>query len=247
MKRRIAIIFLFLPFVLLSQTNDTIKTKVSPQKTDTLRKGKFEIGISFSPDYTYRKLKSDAQSKDIADIRDTMETAKFGYTAGLNLAYHINKRFVIETGLLFSDKGEKTKKVSFTNVPSGQLPIYYTYKYHYLYLDVPLKVDYYILTGKFKFYATAGVSGNIFLTQKTTLIQGHDNGDSESTVSTNSSGFNRINFAVLAGIGLDYPISNKLKLQIEPVYRLSVTSIVDAPIKSYLYSAGVNFGLYFNL
>ncbi len=247
MKKNIILLLLFLPFVSLSQTNDTIKTKSNNAKTDTLRKGEFEIGILFSPDYDFRKLKSDASSQAITDIRDTMETAKFGFTAGLNLAYHINKRLVMETGLLFSDRGEKTKKVSFTNVPSGQLPIYFTYKYHYLYLDIPLKVDYYILTGKLKLYATAGASGNVFLMQKTTLLKGNDNGNTEKTSFASNSGFNRISVSILAGLGLDYSISNIIKLQIEPMYRRSLTSIVDAPVKSFLYSAGINFGLYYNL
>ena len=247
MKKNIILLLLFLPFVSISQTNDTLKTKSNYAKTDTLKKGKFEIGLSFSPDYDYRKLKSDASSQAITDIRDTMETAKFGFSAGLNLAYHINKRLLVETGLLFSDRGEKTKKVSFSNVPSGQLPIYYTYKYHYLYLDIPLKVDYYILTGKLKLFATAGVSGNIFLTQKTTLIQGHDNGNQERTISTNDSGFNRLSISMLAGLGLNYQITNNLKLQIEPIYRRSLTSIVNTHIKSYLCAAGINLGLYFNL
>ena len=241
MKNNFLFLLILLPYVLLSNTIDSTKS------VDSTKNRKWEIGFSFSPDYSYRTLKSDADNQSLKEMRDTLEIPKFGFTTGINVVYHFNDRIVLETGLLFSDKGEKTKKTSFENVPSSQLPIYYTYKYHYLYLDIPLKVDYYLLTGKLKLFVTAGVSGNIFINQKTTLLQGHDNGDIQKNTTTFNPGFNRFNLAMIAGLGINYKLSSRMNLKVEPVYRRSLTSIANTPIKSYLYSTGLNMGISFKL
>lgn len=233
MKKTIILILILLPVVLYCSTDSTKSKKIA-------------IGISFSPDYCFRTLKPDANSKWIADSRDTMEIPKIGYTTGINLEFKINKKISFFTGILFSDSGEKTKKNSLENVPTGQKPIKHSYNFHYYYLNIPIKTNYHILTGKFKLYLTAGISANVFLTQKTTSITIY--GNSESKINSKiDSGFSRINIAMLAGCGISYPINNKAVIMIEPVYRRSIISVINAPIKGYLYSAGLNIGLYYNL
>lgn len=211
------------------------------------------IGLTFSPDYCYRTLHPDASVKWIADNRNTLEIPKFGYTTGLNIAKSINKKITLETGLLYSDKGERTKKYSevwltSSGQPDPALPTAMTFIYHYIYLDIPIKANYYFLTQKAKFYLTAGISPNVFLSQKTTSILEYSDGhNTKKNSSGNSSGFSRINLTVIAGLGFSYDFTNKLYFKIEPTYRRSITSIIDAPIKGYLYSVGLNTGIYYNL
>ena len=235
MKKIGFVIILLLPLTLFCETTDS--SKVS----------KLEIGITYSPDYCYRKLKPDAGSKWIADIRDTIEIGKLGYTTGLNVVYNISKKISIGTGILFSDKGEKTKKTFLGNSLSGSLPINNKFIYHYLYIDIPVKANYTILNGKFKLFLTAGISTNIFLGQKTTSILYYGNRDSEKRKTNVSSDFSKINFAYIVGFGIDYPVTDKLNFKLEPLFRHSINSVIKAPIKSYLYSTGVNIGIYFKL
>ena len=176
-----------------------------------------------------------------------MEIAKFGYSTGFNLVYRIKNNFTIESGILFSDKGEKTKKYSLENSPSGNLPISNMDIHHYIYLDIPFKANYYVLTGKLKLFITAGVSANIFLTQKNTSVLGYSDRATEKQTSKINSGLSKINFSFIAGIGIDCPITKKINFKIQPVYRRSINSIIDAPIKSYLYSAGLNLGVFYKL
>ncbi len=227
-----------------SQTKDSLIAIKTIKITDTSKVHKWELGGSFSPEYSYRTLKADESGQTIKEIRDTLEVPKLGYTVGLNLLYHVNKRLAIETGILLSDKGEKTKKTSYSDVPAGQKIMYYTYKYNYYYLCVPIKANYSITTGKLSLYATAGIAANIFLTQKTRLITGHDSKDWERNTTQTKSGFNTVNFAMMAGLGLHYKLNDQINLKLEPIYTRSFTSVINAPVKSYLYSAGVNFGIY---
>jgi len=239
------LLFTFLtiiPLTTLCQNIDTIETK------------KLSIGLSFSPDYCYRILKPDASGKWIAESRDSLEIPKFGYTSGLNIALQINKRITLETGFLYSDKGEKTKTFSpnwMTSSgqpdPDPSLPTKITSFYHYIYLDFPIKANYYLLTQGVKFFLTAGISPNIFLKQRITSIYEYNDGHTSSKSSSENSGFAKINLAFTAGLGLDYDLTKKLNLKIEPTYRCSITTIIDAPIKGYLYSIGLNTGLYYKL
>jgi len=215
-------------------------------QTDTLKKKKIEIGISFSPDMAYRSLKPDAASRDIADYRDTLEIPKFGYTVGANVEFKLNRKFNIEAAVLFSDRGMRTKESALTTAVKDQEASMYSYNFHYYYLDVPIKADYFLVNKKLRFYITAGLSADFFLGQTTTLISDYNH----SRVRTNSKGdpgFSSVNMGFLAGLGIRYPVGKRTDLVAEPVYRRSITAINSAPIKGYLYSAGLTLGLYYNL
>jgi len=45
-----------------------------------LSKKRFSVGVSFSPDYTYRTLKSNVDNNGFIDMRNETETARFGFT-----------------------------------------------------------------------------------------------------------------------------------------------------------------------
>ena len=130
-------------------------------------------------------------------------------------------------------------------VPDPALPTNQVrFSHHYCYLDIPIKANYLILKGKINLIVTAGFSTNIYLYQRTKVsFVGSD----ETNSSSNSEDLSRLNVAVLLGGGIDYNINQRLKLRVEPIFRYSIMPIVDAPIKQYQYSIGVNFGLYYQL
>jgi len=219
------------------------------QITDNSAAG-IAIGFIFSPDYCYRTLKPDAIDKWIADNRDSMEIPKFGFTTGASLLYKVSEHFTFETGLQYSDKGEKTKWFSdfIYNTPDPSIPTRIKYIVHYYYLDIPVKVNYYLLTKRLKYFISGGVSANIFLGQTTTSIGEFSDGHTEERPSSHGlSAASTINIAIIAGMGIQYSLNEKLSLRIEPTYRRSLTAFVNAPIKGYLYSTGVNLALYYKL
>lgn len=187
-------------------------------------------------------------SNFIVNYRDSTEIPKLGYTAGLNIALTINKHISLETGFLYSDKGEKTKKNDLIwGQPDPGLPTKNTFIYHYIYLDIPIKVNYFILRKRIKFHYSAGISPSIFLTDKTTSILEYNDGHTTEKTTANSFAYSKINLVFITGFGMSYDLAKKLYFKIEPIYRRSLTSIIDAPIKGYLYSFGINSGLYYKL
>ncbi len=224
MKIIIILTSFLLSAVLYSQTSDSLKTK------------RHSISFTYSPDYCFRKIASNASSEWVKIGLDTLEVGKFGYTAGINYTFALNKRLGISTGLLLSNKGEKTKK-TYSSTPS-----IFNYNNHYYYIDIPLTARYNLINRSFKLYAFGGISSNIFLVEKTTQVTGYTNDD--ATISYyNKQNFSNVNFAILAGFGLQYSITKKWDLKIEPIYRRSITAIANTPVKKYLYSIGINIGL----
>jgi Outer membrane protein beta-barrel domain len=237
-------------FLLLTLT--IIPLTLCCQNADTTKPGRISIGISFSPDYCYRFLNSRGLNSWVADSRDTSEIPKFGYTVGVNVAWRINNRICIEAGLLYSDQSYQTKNCTLFDLntsgkPDTLFPAISKSTYHYIYLDIPVKVNYYLLIKRAKLYITGGISLNIFLAQKSTLKIDFKDDQTKTYNSTITSGLTKINLAAIAGFGFSYDVTKRIYFKIEPVFRCSITPIVQAPLREYLYSIGLNTGLYYRL
>ncbi len=217
------------------------------QETSTQVNSGIFIGLTFSPDYSYRWLQAGSDIGFIKNYRDSTEIPKIGFTTGFIFLYK-KKRLTFEGGMKFSDKGEKTKNVELYNnnedpaLPSNTIKT----TYHLYYLDFPVKFNYIFFTNnKINAFISAGMSFNLFLYERDIIkFIGTDQ-------SGTSKGFgdelSKINFACQAGAGIDYDINKLFNLRFEPVFRSSIIPIADAPIKQYQYSIGVNFGLLYKL
>lgn len=207
------------------------------QDTDSLKQKKHYLGFSLSPDFCFRKIKSNSENKWIKDNVDSLEVGKLGYTLGFTYQYVLNKKIDLVSGLLFSNKGEKTKK-QYTSKPSQ-----FNYNTQFYYLDIPVLFKYNFFNKKVKFFASAGVSCNIFLTRRTTQITGYTNDDKKVNYYSKT-GISPVNIALIGSIGLECPLTKKWNFKLEPIYRRSMSSIANTPIKKYLYSFGLNFGFF---
>lgn len=214
------------------------------QASDTTKTRK-ALGFSFSPDYCYRILQS-SSNPTLVNQRNSMEIPGFGFTSGLNMSVNLNKRLSLEVGFLFASKGEKTEKYYLIyTTPEPSAPLNISYIRHYIYLDMPLRVNYQIKRGKLGFFVFAGLSPNLYMTEKCVMLKEYSDGHIQRDKSTQREGFSRINLALTAGAGLNYIINSKLYLKIAPTFRRSITSVIDAPVKGYFYSAGIDTGIYF--
>ena len=219
------------------------------QKSDTIKGKRFSIGLSYSPDYCYRFLAStNESSKGVIESRNKLETPIFGYTTGINFAYRFNRRFTLEFGAMFSKHGENMDFMDLTySAPNPDAPIKAKAYYRYYYVEIPIKVDFDILTKRAKLYASVGISPKIFLVAKQILFAEYSDGTIKKHTSGEVYNFTRLNLAALAGIGFSYDFTKRFYIRVEPTFRCSIISIIQAPVKGYLYSVGLNTGLYFKL
>lgn len=227
------------------------------QSTDKNKDKKFHIGIKFSPDYSYRYLSSNSEvnmGNSIIDWRNEYETARMGSTSGVVAKYLLSKRIGLESGLQFSDTGYRSKyfKDDYEQ-PGGinpsddpAIPEKMTTNYHYYYLGIPIKLNYYLIRKKVHIFVTTGVSTDFFLdANKKSELEFEDRVEVQ-TYRYEENNFNNVSFIGLVGLGMEYKISQRFQLQFEPVIRYSFTPLDNTPLKEYLYSFGTNLTLFYH-
>jgi hypothetical protein len=229
----------FLLLVLLS-TQQLFAQKFGP---------KTKIGFVFSADACYRSLNSStANGNTIIGLRNGIEIPRMGFTTGLSYVYGFG-HFAVETGAQYSSKGQQTNfsKLNFTE-PEQDVPQEAKLIYKYNYLDVPLKLLYNFNISKINFFVSSGASANIFLQDKVVAIKKYADGSEKRSSESTSYNYSPVNIAAIASFGVELPLlKDKVRLRVEPIYRQSVTTIIDAPVKGYLYSTGINAGIYVGL
>ena len=212
---------------------------------------KISIGYSFSPDYSFRALKNgDGNSSTdlVIKSRDDIEKAKFGYTTGLNVSFHFSDLLSFETGVQYSNKGYKTKEQDLTYFPPNpSLPNKATTNYSYQYIGIPLKAKFIFGKSKARFISSAGFMTNFLINVKQASNYKYPDGKTEKKNQSSTSGFNKIDISPMASIGIDYKLTDKIHLSVEPTFRFGLSKTKDAPLKEKLWNAGLALGISYSL
>ncbi len=222
-----------------------------PKETQTSDFRKVQIGINVSPDICYRTLKNNDGSSTsdlIMKLDNENQTAKVGYTAGLNVCFSINKFFGLETGIQFSNKGYQTKftDLIFEQPENSSLPDKAKFIYNFHCIDIPIKANFTIGEKKIRFFTSVGLTTNILIKAASTSVLVYPDHTDRKINQTNSD-YNKVNISPTVSVGIDYKINNRMNLRVEPTFRYGVLKIIDAPVTGYLYSGGLNLNYYFGL
>lgn len=251
MKKSVIIKYLLFFGVLFSfhtsygQEQDSIPTKTS----------KFSIGIAVSPEMGYRSFNPTSKGKKNdflmnvgKPMRDSLESPKFCYSFGIYSTYQLSKRFSLELGVYYANKGYKIDEAQFLvdefsfNLVQGKIT------YNYRYIDVPLNVNFYIFNRNFKLFVSTGITANIFI--NSTIIASSDEFDfsrfneKHNPIRNNIAPFN-ISFN--GSLGLEYELSQHVTLRIQPHYQQFLTTIdtskwINDEYTVKLYNYGIRLG-----
>ena len=226
---------------------------------------RFMFGINVSPDYCYRTMKNNNNSKSsesIIDLRKKYETPLFGYSGGVNVLYLFSKQFSVEAGVQYSKKGYRMKardlnfgdqvdpRYGFTyNTAVGNSSglVGFKVRYNHHYLDIPLRAIYTIGEKRMRFTSSIGITTSIPLKATQTSVIEYGDGDTQRTNNDQLYKFNRLNISPTVSVGIDYSISSKFSLRAEPTFRYGLIKISDTPVTAYLWSWGLNISCYYIL
>lgn len=243
----------YLPFfLLLSITAYSVHGQNQTHKNSKSDFRRVQIGINISPDVCFRNLKNNDNrvlSAYLINLRNDMEVAKLGYTAGLNICYNINRFIGLETGIQYANRGYQTKKLDITpdpGQPSNSFPEQAKFIYNYYYADIPLKLNITVGQKKLRYCASIGLTTNVFLKEKEQIILFYSKSTTKSSSITDID-YKKINISPTFSIGIDYKINSRMNLRVEPTFRYGARKIIEAPITAYLYSGGLNIGYNFGL
>ncbi len=108
------------------------------------------------------------------------------------------------------------------------------------YLEVPLEVSYSVINKKLGLHVIGGLS-TLFLTKNSVLLESQD----LVTKMGESNTVNSLNFSTNIGIGLDYKISKKILINLEPMFKYQLNTFSDTNGSFNPYSLGVHTGIKF--
>jgi hypothetical protein len=107
------------------------------------------------------------------------------------------------------------------------------------YLEVPLVLKYRVIDRKLGFSITGGLVTNFLVNDGLVL---HNNGNDENLGKT--SGINYVNYLGSVGLGIDYPIMNKVAFSLTPRFRYYLNPIDrSSQINVHPYSFGIFAGI----
>lgn len=208
---------------------------------------KFEFGVSFSNDIGYRLLKhndSDASNDFILDQRNDREIPKYCYSAGVTVAYKFNADARISSGILYSNKGYQTEKLTFQPSSDPAIPKDVRIRYNMNYIDIPLLFNYRFGQNKWRFSIGAGIKTSVFLNEiQTSMLYYDDKVDRESNETTFD--YNRFNISPQLELGVIYDLHERFYISASPTFNYGILKIIDAPITAYLFTGGINLGIHF--
>jgi hypothetical protein len=195
---------------------------------------KFQFGLSLSPDYCY------------ISITSINEIPKVGLTAGLNTLYNFNKSVGLETGLHYSNKGSQTKMMDLIFIqPNPTSPTQAKYIYNYNFLDIPLKVNFSIGSGKTRFITSFGIATNVFLKETETSIYVYPDYTEKKIIYPNEHYLRKVNLSTSLSFGIDYTFNDNSHIRVEPTFRCAMFKLVDWESSGNLISAGLNISYFF--
>lgn len=226
-------------------------TQVDAQSDENNPNKKFSFGLNFSPDYSYRILKSPYTGEVEKDDR---VYPRFGFTSGIVAKYKFLTRLTLESGLQFSHKGYNIKvseqnnesySYDYNQLYNPSKLIEATAKVQYYYLGIPFKLNYYLVQKQFNLYVSIGASADYYLDAKVKDIIRYNDRTEILRNSIYNFGLNKFNFVGLAGFGVESSLSKKLEIRIEPVFRYSFTPVAEIYKNEYLHSVGLNMVLFY--
>lgn len=108
------------------------------------------------------------------------------------------------------------------------------------YVEVPMEVNYALLDKKFGINLIGGIS-SLFLVDNAVSLESND----MVTEIGEANNANDVNFSTNVGIGLQYKLSPKVRLNLEPMFKYQLNTFSDTAGEFRPYSVGVYSGLRF--
>lgn len=208
---------------------------------------KIQLGVNFSPDFNYRvlRMKEEGQLAEyLLNHRNAYESAKLSVTTGINLLYNLNPIMGIETGIQYSNKGflYQTNPELIFEDGSTINGIIQVSNFHFI--DVPIRAYFNLGKGNLRFFSSVGLVSNVLLSA-TETTQIDISGKPQKSTDKQEGDFKRFNLSPMMSLGIDYRLTPKTNLRVEPTVRYGIFPVESSVLKTNLYNVGLNFGYYF--
>lgn len=219
------------------------------------QENKFQIGITFSPDISYRHTVDKANNsftQVFEENKDEFEDLKLSYTTGIHLKYKLSKHLCAQFGVNYTNKGYKNPKSEWGYNSDTTGFINYTRSIgHIHYLEVPIQLQLSSDNEKFNFYGGLGLVPGVLLRRdqiEIESLEGEKSVISKITLNTPKSHYRRVSITTYLSAGVSYQANDKFALQLGPEFRYQFLSHQKrTSIREYFWSCGLMLGCFYTL
>lgn len=229
LKNNFVKLFVFLLFSII------VLQSIVFTQSDTIEKN--HLGISYSLD-------------QINQVNSSLKTRKMsGFTTGLTLKHNFNRKFDLNSSLVFSVRNFETYDITLSNSINPQTGIdsTFTLNKNYQSIEIPIYFQYNIVsTENLKVYPFAGTTLNFYLNSTHVWKSFNVNNELIYTIQTRYKGAGGSYFELgkLIGLGVSYNFNEKWNFALNIIARMYE---YNKNAGSYTTSNGVNFQLFYHL
>jgi hypothetical protein len=255
---------IFKVFALLLVSNFAFGQEIEKSKTPD-NFNRLLVGINLSADYNTVSLSDLFEDGTFSNDFDKFEVPlpKPGFTAGVNLSYNFSKRLGLEFGFQYSNKGYISRVLAST-IPLGLSPgsqVYgiistpegpiggvevVKYIHNFNYLDIPLRAIVSFGKRRIRFVASAGIAANLLLSTQKDQVLELKNGEVKRFQDVYfSKDYHSFTISSTLSMGVDFQLSKKINLRIEPTYRYGLLPIHEYRQPRVLWNYGLNLSCYY--
>ena len=219
----------------------------------------WKLGMSVSPGIAYRSLMAtagDGSWDNYVTSRNDYEEPRFVYGGSLYCALGLSDRFSVEGGLGYALMGYQLNMGQLTYgdmIDPNRGFIYETndapraIRYSFHYAELPLRLVFHYGKGRLRWISAAGLTTSYLLKSTSTMVTVDTGGSTDRSTSESSYDYNTIGLFPTLSTGVSYALNDRMELRLEPQARYGVLRIIDAPITTHLWSAGVGFSAMWRL
>ena len=217
--------------------------------TTAVTQKRFAIGISFSPDYCFRRLVLNYPTENAASAfryREATEIPMLGYSCSIGLSYSWKYDLQASAGLGFSQKGFQTRDLLIIDTDGNVIGLG-KYRNNFDYIQLPVKICWTKGKKKLKFIAEAGITPSYLLYERSNLKIDYFDGRSDVV----RSDVNYINrtfgwFGEIAA-GAELKTGSASVIRIEPYYSYAFAPTISTFMTEYLRNSGLKLSCHFRL
>jgi hypothetical protein len=206
-------------------------------------------------------------------VNNSEEAGIMTYSAGFNTSYSLSKRWNILSGLFYTRFGQETGAFSFqqeseNSFVSGTSAGYIysseveeigssqnlggAYLYdesntrllqNFDYLEIPMMMQFKFIDRKIDVFVSGGLNTFLLVNNNSYIQEGNNKSEIGQTDNLRS-----VVYGGLFGLGTEFPVSNQIYFNIEPLYKQTFSTISkNSGIRFKPYSVGVLTGLKYKL
>lgn len=185
------------------------------------------------------------------DEMTKLKSTKINFTNSINVNYILNKKWSLESGLEYINKGYKTlENFNFENPnndPAIPTTINKVDDNHSV--SIPISLYYHLGNSKFNYIIGAGLAINSIIYRHEMYTYNYSDGRTRINTRESSALFDNFQISPLITLACQYTLTEKIKLRLSTNYRYDLNDIYPnvSTYKTRLHTATAQLGLYYKL